>query len=501
MLGIINDGNTRVCHLLCLVLYPHIIALGEGHMCINFIKSRILNGKYIGVLLIIVITLLELISLIGVINTNYLMSFCSIVLVILMYKHIGNSFRKMAGFFLIIGSVLGIWGHQPISTWLSGINSLANITAILVIMQLFSIPIKMGNYSDALSYAVFKIFRSERTLFICVYFIIHLLSSFLLFGTIPVALALIEAPIKRRVMQYKRFLSTILTRSYGTVVLWAPGAVNVLLVMEATETKWIDLFPIGAILALTGGVLSYCLQFKELAPVRHLDKVTLDEASLWCNTEKASAYHKIMNIIIVVLALTGAIVGIEYIGIANANLQIMCAGLAVSSIWIGASLYRGEKTSLRNAINEYIVLGLGKTVDLAFLYVALGFFSTMLEASNILDYFSPYVIQMSISCGILIVPIIIGLTLMLSIAGLHPFVLIIILGNILMNAQQAISPVAIAMSLLFGASMSYIISPFAGIVLTTSKFLGIPIRDVGIYWNGRFCILYFLIGSIIILAW
>lgn len=457
----------------------------------------LLTSKYVGCILIIAISVLELLYLFGITKIQSLMTFCSIILVLVAYKNVNKGFKKMSMFFFVTGCLLGIATKQPLERWLMGTHSFANITAILVIMQLFSVPIRMGDYTSALTYAVFKIFKSDKILFICMYIIIHLLSSFLLFGTIPVAITLIKEPIKHRIYKYKYFLSVLLTRSYGTVILWAPGAVNVLLVMDVVGIGLIDIFPIGMILSILGITLSYFMQYKKLS---HSYSVNLEVPPEWISTKyRSAAYHKILIIIFVVVGLTLSIFIMKYIGILNVNLQIMLAGLVVSLVWIFISYFQVGLTPLVGAVKDYILYDLNKSVDLAFLYVALGFFSKMLEDSGMFNYFVPYVLYLSETFNILLIPIIAIIMLGLSIIGLHPFILIIVLGNILTHASSIILPVSIGMSLLLGASISYIVSPFAGIVLTTSRFLNVPISDVGLRWNGLFGLLFLILGSIIIM--
>ena len=90
--------------------------------------------------------------------------------------------------------------------------------------------------------------------------------------------------------------------------------------------------------------------------------------------------------------------------------------------------------------------------------------------------------------------------MLLAMIGMHPFIVIIILGQILMALNLPLSPLIIAIILLFGSMLSYMLSPFAGMVLTTAKFLDVSIYEVGLKWNGLFGLILFLLGNAIIIG-
>ena len=453
-----------------------------------------LNKERFCVLLIIAITILQMASISKIINFQPLIAVFGILLVVFAYKSMSASFHKIAGVFLILGAIINIYTKQPLSTWMAGVNYMLNITAILVIMQLFVIPIRLGDYAGSLKYIISKVVKSERSAYLFTMIIIHLFSSFLLFGTIPVMLSLLGEPLKKIVKDYNRFMSTALTRSYAMVVMWAPGAVNILLVMNATGAKWIDIFFLGTTLAILGLVLSYLFELP------HLRKEIIESAEVgsFDNNTLKKAFRKVYSILFVIVALIFLILLFDWLKIGNNTSRVMLASLLISICWLGTFI---KHPHLKSEVKEYYTVSLIKTVDLAVLYIALGVFAKAIETSGLLAYFYPYIAVVIQNSGIFMIPIIACTLFLCSLIGLHPFVLLMILGKLLVALSLPFSPAILAVSLIFGSTLSYMISPFAGIVLTTSKFLNIPINQVGLKWNFWFGVTYFVLGCCCIMYW
>ncbi|WP_455653178.1 hypothetical protein, partial [Phascolarctobacterium sp.] len=116
--------------------------------------------------LIVVIALLQMLALFKIFDLRYLIAFCGIMILLLGITVMSKNFRKMVAGFLFLGTLLNLYTYQPLTSWISGINYMLNITAILVIMQLFVIPIKIGYYSGHFKYLLLLGFKNERHVYI-----------------------------------------------------------------------------------------------------------------------------------------------------------------------------------------------------------------------------------------------------------------------------------------------------------------------------------------------
>lgn len=457
-------------------------------------KSRIDKTK-VCVTLLIAIAVMQMLSLLKLFDFRPVIAFSGIMLLIFAYDIVSISFKKMTIFFFTLGIVTNLYTNQPLQTWIDGITYMLNISSILVIMQLFTIPIKLGNYDKTLSYIILRTFKTERSLYFFTMAVTHVFSSFLLFGTIPVMISLIGEPLKKSVDNYKKFASTAITRSYSMVVMWTPGAVNILLVITATGASWSRMLPLGVILSIWGIALSYILQKNQLGrfPLQQQQgNPALDPLDV------GKAWSKLFFIVAIVFFLIFLIIFIGKLQIGDNTSQVMLASLALALLWLSIFV---KNAALPEALHEYLNVSLVKTLDLAVLYISLGIFSKALELSGILPLLYPVIGKLANIAGIFTLPFISLIVFFLSLIGLHPFVILVILGKMLMLLELEFSPEIIAISLVFGSSVSYMTSPFAGIVLTSAKYLDTDSYQVGLKWNGIFGLTYFTTGSLIIMLW
>ena len=105
-----------------------------------------------------------------------------------------KGFRTITLLFLLFGIGILIAYKLPFSIWISSLNSMTNIIAIIVVMQLFALPIEVGEYSDAVEYWLKRLFQKESSLYLFAMVVTNLFSSFLLFGTVPVWLPFLIKP-------------------------------------------------------------------------------------------------------------------------------------------------------------------------------------------------------------------------------------------------------------------------------------------------------------------
>ena len=408
----------------------------------------------------------------------------------------GKGFRKVTLLFLCMGCSLLLYFRQDFSVWIAATNSMANVISLLVVMQLFSIPIKAGNYQSMMHYWLMKSFQGEAGLFLFATILTNVFASFLSFGTIPVMFSLVGATCQNTVGNYKRFIATAIARGYALAVLWAPGAINLLLVAQATGVRWLELFIPGFLLSLLGIVTSYALESK----VHFSSQVNWSGQPVECSTlTSTEARAKAGHIGLVVISLVLLTIILEQFDLAATTAsRIMWAGVVVVGVW---SAFLVRQPDFSAAVSAYWQHGLLKTVDLAPLFVSMGIFSTAIQKSDLLTLIQPELQQLANITGDLALGCMPLLLIVCAVIGIHPFISIVMFGQVLMNLNLPVTTVAVALSLALGGSVAYILSPFAGIVLTLAKFLNCRPTDVALNWNWVYCLLFFLEGLAFIYLW
>lgn len=405
----------------------------------------------------------------------------------------GKSFKAMTIGFLCCGGGLLAYEGQPFSVWVAGTESMTNVIAILAIMQLFVIPIGAGHYDGIIGYWLRKSFRGEPGLFLFTTLITHVFSSFLLFGTVPVMVSLFEQSLKRCVTCYERFISTAVARGYALVVLWAPGAVNLYLVIQATGVGWSELFLPGLVLAIAGILTSYFMEKRTV-----LSPALQGSAIPGERLDDRDVHAKTVHVALVVTSLILFTFFFEKTGFSTPSNRIQLAGFIVVSAWLAGTC---RQSNFPAAIREYWRTDMLKALDLAPLFLSMGLFSTALEKAGLFAYIQPYLQQAANAAGPLSLALVPVVVIGCALIGIHPFISIVMFGHMLGSINLPAAPVSVALCLSVGGGLAYIVSPFAGIVLTLAKFVNCRVTDIGFRWNGRFCLIFLGEGVLFAYIW
>lgn len=404
-----------------------------------------------------------------------------------------KGFRTITLFFLLFGIGILIAYNLPFSIWVSSLNSMTNIIAIIVVMQLFAMPIEVGKYGDAVEYWLKRLFQKESSLYLFAMVVTNLFSSFLLFGTVPVMVALFDKALKNSISEYKRFFATAIMRGYTLVLFWAPGAVMILLVMQVTHVKWSELFVPGLMISTIGLLTSYLIEH-----FSGLNKPILNQITIPLSITHREATYKSLHIILVILGLISSITLLEMLGIGTSTGRILLAGFIVSTVWI---LYYIKHAALKKVMQQYWQGGITQATDFAIFFIAVGLFAGAVDHSGILELIQPLLQESVNHMGIFALIIIPVVFIAIAVCGIHPFVLVVMLGKILLALTLPLNNVSIALILMLSSAIAFIISPFAGMSLMTAKFLHVTPFDVSIRWNLLFCILFLVEGLIFAYVW
>lgn len=409
---------------------------------------------------------------------------------------LGSSFKKPTYIFLGLSLLLLLKYELSLSVIVNGINSMLAVASIVAVLQLFGIPIRVGNYDVSLERYLRMNFKKETSLFVFLNLVSHLLGSFMLFGTIPMLYTIFDEPLQKMVRDSKRFLGTAIGRSYSLVTLWAPGTVSVVLVMEITGAGWLDILLPCIGLALIGLLTTIVLEVK--SRLKNHDVLSVETDSAEGSGNGREDKKKILILVLIAVLLIASIVLMEMYHILTGSTRVIAAGFVISLVWI--LKYMG-KPGLSPAWRAYWDKSIFVARDLAVLFLAMGIFTEAVSQAGLISYLQAGLVRGADLLGqytfLLIPPLVIAL----SLVGIHPFVSCLLIGKMLVLSIPIPGyEVYIAISLLLGSAISYMISPLAGNVLTISRMAGVTSREVGYTWNGLYCLLFLLEGFIFLLA-
>ena len=175
-----------------------------------------------------------------------------------------------------------------------------------------------------------------------------------------------------------------------------------------------------------------------------------------------------------------------------ANIIIILAGALVSLIWTLCLL---KYPGLPPLLKSYWETGIFKAGEIGPFFVALGIFSESLRYSGILDLLGPALQTLTGVLGPIAVVLVSVLIAAGSLLGIHPFITLPLFGTLLASAGFPIPLLTVSLVLSIGGATAYMISPFAGVIITISKLLGAKPYDVAMRWNIRYSLIFFITAT------
>lgn len=451
--------------------------------------------KSISKIAILVASGLLVLAPVSPIGLNNLTGIAGIIILLSSTPYLGSSYKKPVYVFSGLSLFLFVKYQLSFEDLINGVNSMLAIAGIVAVLQLFAIPIKVGNYDRALEKYLQTKYKKEVSLYVFLNLVTHVLGSFMLFGSVPMLFTIFYEPLNKMVHDPKRFITTAMGRSFSLVTLWAPGAINVVLVLEVTGAKWLQvLFPV-VFLTILGLGTSVLMEAKFHLKDR---AVQIPDISAGQKNSREEDNKKFRTLILIAVGLIVSIVVMENLHILTGTTRVIASGLVIVLVWI--SRYLG-KPDLHLAWRQYWEKSIVVAQDLATLFIAMGIFAEAVYQAGLISYIQPGLISATAILGqysFLFIPLVI---ILLSLIGIHPFISIILIGKMLVSAlQMPHYETFIALSLLLGGVVSYMLSPFAGNILALSRMANCTPSEVGYKWNGLFSLVFMLEGFVVLLV-
>lgn len=430
------------------------------------------------------------------VDLGYLTGLAGLIILFSSMPSLGGSFKKPTYVFLILSLFLFIFFGLPLKVLADGVNSMLAVAAIVAIMPVFGVPIKVGRYDQALEQYLQRQYKRQTSLYIFLNLIQQVMGSFMLFGSIPMLFSVFQDPLKKMVPDHKRFLTTALGRSFSLVTLWAPGTINVVLVLEVTGVKWLQVIAPLVFLTILGLATSILLeaklQIKGQLVLSAVNSAGDEDGVAGENPAAPAGKGKITTLVLMAFLLIGAIFLMERLHILAGTTRVIAAGLAIALAW---TLRYVKSPELVPSLRNYWEKAIFVARDTAALFIAMGIFAEAVSQAGLIVYLESGLNNFATTFGqysfLLIPPVLI----ILSLVGIHPFVSIMLVGKIFVSIVTIPDyEIYIALSLLLGGVISFVLSPFAGNVLTLARMTECSPREVSFKWNGLFSIVFLAEG-------
>ncbi|SDN33062.1 hypothetical protein [Alkalicoccus daliensis] len=281
---------------------------------------------------------------------------------------------------------------------------------------------------------------------------------------------------------YPKKMTLHMMRGFACCMLWSPYFVNVGLVLALFDVSWFTIFGYGLVLAVLYGVLSAIF----------LSDIKFSEDTLITNEGKrqdASAE------IIPLLRFTLVFIGLSFLVYyaADATMIEVVTFLAILIPYIFA-VFKREVIGFSQHIMEQITGSFQKVKNELAIFIAAGFFGTAVAATNFGTIISELLIQWTLGSVLFFTVLIMFITLLLALVGIHPIIIIIGIGSSITPAAIGISAEYAALLLLVSWTVATQLSPFSGQVLLASRLMSEKPVEVS-KKNSKFVLVAFVVLS------
>lgn len=459
--------------------------------------KRLINKGNLYRSLIVGLVLIQLLELVVPLNLTVLDALFAIGIAVLGIQNLSRSFQVATLVFFVAG--LGLLSTTGLSLYgiATAIVSMVDIVVLLVVMQLFLIPVTVGKYQAAVEVFMHDHVHGPKQTYTFVMLVTHLLSSILSMGTVAIVLSILGDSIKRQVKDSARFSATAVTRAFTLGTLWAPGAATIFLISTVTKVSWTRLFIPCLILGLLGLVLAYAME-------RHQAYMQVKPSVITNNVAHPNKGHaSLFGLVLAVIALLLLSFVLMENKVASSMDSVTLAGLLIVLIWTGLlGVKRGSKLpafkpALKEALTAYWHQGMTRGASLAPFFVGIGTFTYGFQHSTVSTQLTATLTPVFSQLGwwlVLLIPIIVVLV---SLIGIHPLASVALIGKVIMAMHISLSPLLIALSLNIGSVAAYMLSPFAGIVMIVATLLNVGPGTVSIRWNWQFCSVFLVLSVIV----
>jgi len=458
--------------------------------------NRIINKKNIYHSLILGLVIVQLLGLVLPIDLTLLDAVITIGVAILGIHNLGRSFQVATIVFFVAGLILLSTTGLSVYGIASAIVSMIDIVVLLVVMQLFLVPVTVGKYQAAVEEFMQDHVHGPKQTYTFVMVVTHLLSSILSMGTVAIVLSILEDSIKKQVKNYQRFSATSVLRAFTLGTLWAPGAATIFLISTVTKVSWTKLFIPCLILGILGLLLAYFMERNQ----PYMKEKTIEVKN---ETQKDSVEHApLASLVLAVVSLLILSFVLMESKVASSMDSVTLAGLIIVLIWTGLlSLRRSETkatfvSNLKKSVISYWNQGIESGAALAPFFVGIGTFTYGFQHSTISTQLTTTLTPIFSKLGgwlVLLIPIIVVLV---SLIGIHPLASVALIGKVIMAMHITLSPLLIALSLNIGSVSAYMLSPFAGIVMIVATLLNVNPAMVSLRWNWKFCSAFLVISLV-----
>lgn len=356
------------------------------------------------------------------------------------------------------------------------------IISIFIVLPLLTFAIEKGNYSEAIEKYIGKFERESSSIFI-ILIIFHLILTIILNIT---SMTIIQKIIDKNNFS-KNYLTRLYTAGNSFYMIFSPydGIVNLVLIM--VSVKYYEYF----LYALSVGILIILLSVI-LLKITDKDQNYKKETVKVSKKDKNKIYQLMLNIIILILI---TVYSSYKFKISNSMLSIAVIILLYSIIWSFQTCnFKEYKTQFKDYIENTAKYG-----NILIFLISTNCLGELLKYTPISAYVEKGFLKIMFLPEIFIIEILLVLTVILSIAGVHMIIPVTSMAMIIKPEFLNISPPGFVLLLLICWISGMSISPFVPFTAMLSETINEKITSITFKYNKWFVFLILVTAPAVIL--
>jgi DcuC family C4-dicarboxylate transporter len=418
---------------------------------------------------------------------NILLSLCSFIL-FLLYLPIVKGFAKIVALLLVgMGILVLSFYHAQPHIWLSSFSKNTDLLSLFLLVPLLGIPLRLGGYLDSIEYFFTRYISTMDQSYILTLILTYIMAIIMNLGAVPFIYQMTNFS---RDEALKKVRVIALSRGFILSIFWSPYFVSVALVTSYFKIKWIEILPIGFFMSTIGFVIGWIV-FRLSDRMEMHNPIKKKHFSI--EVEKMH-HRKLWGMLSISLIMVVSIFFLERLWHISNIAVVSFVSLLLPFIY-GLITRKFADLKIPMIAHFYEIAERMKVEIL--LFTSAGFFAQTILLSNIGHFIPEFFSHLGIMSPLGISSFIVLTTILLSIIGIHP---VVIVGTLSAALSTNISLLSInhllAFTLIGCWAISVIVSPFSGLNLSLSGISGVSANIISFYWNRFYT---FLITLLIII--
>lgn len=361
---------------------------------------------------------------------------------------------------LFVAGLLMDPSMDGIQSFFLALQTNVNLLAIFIFVPLLSIPIQQGQYLKYIEIIFAYYIKRTHHLYLFTTVAAGSVGAVMNVGTLPILYNLTDTSSFK---PFDEVRLKALNRGFVMAFMWSPYFISMALVLSYFDVTWLQLFPIGLTVTVIMMGIGFFLERKN-------SQLIPEAVSANASMTLGAAKRKVLELSLILLALTAAILFIESLTDLSVLTIIPLTAVAVSVVW---SLFLGTWGELFTNLKEYARIKIPSMGNELSIFIIAGAFGTALLNNGADDWIRSLLETLNITHVLILIPVLGLLMTIPAWIGVHPIITAAILAITLSNSPLFVNDhLYLSLGLLSSWILAILSSPFSGLNLLLAAISG-----------------------------